>query len=175
MRLVGITARRLNKTGLTPCSAVLAWTIACHQFPKWGKGLLTCSLPHVHSASSLWQGLTASHTVVLSALPFSTNSLLEKEVTGFRNWIEIRTGVAGAEGKGSQGGLPLPSSLAICVSPALLSGGLRHLAATQATVILGFSDPGQRDPFCPITANLWASLLGPAQVTWLTSRLGHCR
>lgn len=113
--------------------------------------------------------------MVLSALPFSTNSLLEKEVTGFRNWIEIRTGVAGAEGKGSQGGLPLPSSLAICVSPALLSGGLRHLAATQATVILGFSDPGQRDPFCPITANLWASLLGPAQVTWLTSRLGHCR
>lgn len=25
------------------------------------------------------------------------------------------------------------------------------MAATQAPVILGFSDPGDRDPFCPIT------------------------
>lgn len=72
-------------------------------------------------------------------------------MTGFRNWIVIRTGVAGAEGKGSQGGLLLPSSLGICISPALLSGGLCHLAATQGPVILGFSDPGERDPFCPIT------------------------
>lgn len=110
MRLVGITARRLNKTGLTPPSAVPAWTTACHQFPKWGKELLTCSLPHVHSASSLCQGLTASHTEVLGALPFSTNSLVEKEMTGFRNWIVIRTGVAGAKDKGSQGGLLPPSS-----------------------------------------------------------------
>lgn len=172
MRLIGITARRLNKTGLTPLSAVPAWTTACHQFPKWGKGLLTCSLPpHALCQFHLPGPHSKPYSVVLSALPFSTSSLVEKEMTGFCNWRVIRTGVAGAEGKGSQGGLLLPSSLGICISPALLSGGLCHLAATQGPVILErgiHSVPS-------LTANLWASLMGPAQVTWLTSRLSHCR